>query len=179
MRKSGWAAAAGLVSAALLLTACGGGSSNTGATGSSTPTTGAASTNTPSSGATLQPKQQASSGALSSPPPGTIYFIVQKYKSTYLMAEAAGQVVYTYSGDTAGKPSTCTGSCATLWKAVDGVGQVSPADNYPSKFSVIDGQVAFNGLPLYTYVGATPFSNHAGAQWHTIPLSLSDVLGQS
>jgi len=179
MRKSGWAAAAGLASAALLLTACGGGSSNTGATGSSTPTTGAASTNTPGSSATLQPKQQASSGALTSPPPGTIYFIVQKDKNGYLMAEADSQVVYTYSGDTAGKPSTCTGSCATQWKAVDGVGQVSPADNYPNKFTVIDGQVAYNGLPLYTFVGATPFSNHSITQWNTIPLSLSEVLGQS
>jgi predicted lipoprotein with Yx(FWY)xxD motif len=177
MRKSGWAASAGLVSAALLLTACGGGSSNA-AGGSSTPTTGAASTNTPSSSGTT-PQEKPSSGALTSPPPGTIYFIVQKSKSGYLMAEADSQVVYTYAGDTAGKPSTCTGSCASQWKAIDGVGQVSPADNYPSKFTVIDGQVAYNGLPLYTYAGATSFSSHAGGQWHTIPLSLSEVLGQS
>jgi predicted lipoprotein with Yx(FWY)xxD motif len=176
MRKSGWAAAAGVVSAGLLLTACGGGSSNTGAQSQSTPTTGSVST--PSSGATATPHQKPSSGALTSPPPGAIYFIIQKYGSHYLMAEADGDVVYTYAGDSAGKPSTCTGTCATEWKPVKGLGLVSPADNYPNKFSVIDGQVAFNGLPLYTKVGAGPIEDHAGGQWSTVPMQLSDVLGQ-
>jgi predicted lipoprotein with Yx(FWY)xxD motif len=177
MRKSGWAAAAGLVSAGLLLTACGGSSSSTGAQGSTTPTTGSASTTTPNPSATA-PEQKPSSGALSSPPPGTIYFIIQKYRTSYVMAEAAGQVVYTYAGDTAGKAATCTGSCASEWAPVKGVGSVSPADNYPNKFTVIGGQVAYNGMPLYTKTGALPFSDHAGGQWNTIPLPVSDVLGQ-
>jgi predicted lipoprotein with Yx(FWY)xxD motif len=177
MRKSGWAAAAGLVSAGLLLTACGGGSSNTGAQGQSTPTTGSVST--PSSGAaTTTPDQKPSGGALTSPPPGAIYFIVQKYGTHYLMAEADGDVVYTYAGDSAGKPSTCTGTCATEWKPVKGLGLVSPADNYPNKFTVIDGQVAYNGMPLYTKAGAGPIADHAGGQWSTVPMQLSEVLGQ-
>jgi len=176
MRKSGWAAAAGLVSAGLLLTACGGGSSNTGAQNQSTPTTGSVST--PSSGATTTPHQQPSGNALTSPPPGTIYFIIQKYGTHYLMAEADGDVVYTYAGDSAGKASTCTGTCATEWKPVDGLGRVSPADDYPDKFTVIDGQVAYNGLPLYTKAGAGPIADHAGGQWNTVPMQLSDVMGQ-
>jgi len=176
MRKSGWAAGAGLVSAGLLLTACGGGSSNTGAQNQSTPTTGSVST--PSSGASATPQQKPSSGSLTSPPPGTIYFIIQKYGSHYLMAEADGDVVYTYAGDSAGKPSTCTGTCATEWKPVKGLGMVSPADDYQNKFTVIDGQVAYNGMPLYTKAGAGPIADHAGGQWSTVPMQLSDVLGQ-
>jgi predicted lipoprotein with Yx(FWY)xxD motif len=178
MRKSGWAAAAGVVSAGLLLTACGGGSSNTGAQGGTTPTAGSASTSTPNSGATTAPPQaKPSSGGISSPPPGAIYFIVQKYGSGYLMAEADGDVVYTYAGDSAGKASTCTGSCAAEWKPVKGVGLVSPADDYQNKFSVIDGQVAYNGLPLYTKAGAGPIVDHAGGQWKTITMQLSEVMG--
>jgi predicted lipoprotein with Yx(FWY)xxD motif len=174
MRKSGWAAAAGIASAALLLTACGG-SSGSAAAGGSTPSTSAAATST-GSGTNTQPNAKPSSGGLSSPAPGTIFFIVQKSAKGYVMAEAAGQVVYTYAGDTAGKAATCTGSCASAWAPVMGLGMVSPADNYTSKFGKINGQVTWNGLPLYTKVGAVPFSNSAGGQWKDIPLPLSDVI---
>jgi predicted lipoprotein with Yx(FWY)xxD motif len=172
MRKSGWAAAAGLVSAALLLTACGG--SSNGASGTSTPTTSAAATNTASSPAA----NPSASGNQSSPPPGTVYFSVQRSSKGYILAEA-GVPVYTYTGDTKGKAATCTGSCATTWKPVEAQNpQKSPADHLPGTLSEINGQATYNGLPLYTYA---PASNnievYPSSQWHLVSMSASDVIG--
>jgi predicted lipoprotein with Yx(FWY)xxD motif len=167
MRKSGWAAAAaGLVSAALLLTACGGSSSsNAGAGSSSTPSTNAAATGTPA------PK---ASGDVSSPPPGARYFIVQKSAAGWVLAEATGQVVYTYAGDSVGKAPTC--NCDSTWPSVTGTGLVSPADNMPGvTFTSIGGVIAYNGMPLYTFAGAKPLSVHEGGQWKLIKMSESDV----
>src|SRR5439155_14953106 len=82
MRKSGFAAAAGLGSLALLLTACGGSS---GSSGSSNPTATSA----------AQPGGQATSAALSSAlPPGSTVRHVQKSAIGWVLAVANGQVVY-------------------------------------------------------------------------------------
>jgi predicted lipoprotein with Yx(FWY)xxD motif len=168
MRKSGWAAAVGLVSAALLLTACGGSSSSTNAGGGSTPTTGAASTSKPNPG---------SSSAMTSPPPGAVYLGVSKSKTGWVMAEGSGDIVYTYAADMAGKPATCTGSCAAQWPPVTGTGLTSLADHtLPGKFGVIGGQVTYNGLPLYTYKGELPYQSHANAQWKTVTLPQSLII---
>jgi predicted lipoprotein with Yx(FWY)xxD motif len=172
MRKSGWAVAAGLASAALLLTACGGSSSSSttaGGSSSSTPSTGAASTN--------QPNAQAS-GQVSSPPPGAVYLGVAHAGKGWGMTTGAGQVVYTYAGDTAGKAPTCTGSCAAQWPPLDGTGLTSLADHtLPGKFGQINGQITYNGLPLYTYKGALPYTSHAGGEWKTVPLPTSLLIG--
>ena len=108
MRKSGWAAAAGLGSLVLLLTACGG-SSGSSSTSSSTPTTTAQAT-----------AGQPSSGAISNPPPGSVVLVVQKSAVGYVLAAADGQVVYTYAKDTKGGTPTCTGSCAAIWPPLTG-----------------------------------------------------------
>jgi predicted lipoprotein with Yx(FWY)xxD motif len=165
MRKSGWAAvAAGLVSATLLLTACGGSSGSTAASGaSSTPSTNAAATGSPA------PK---ASGSVSSPPPGARYFIVQHSSDGWVLAEATGQVVYTFAGDSAGKAPTGAGA---QWPSVTGTGLVSPADNMPGAFSTVGSVITYNGLPLYTYAGAKPLSVHAGGQWKVIKMSASDI----
>jgi len=173
MRKSGWAAAAGLVSAALLLTACGGGSSSSNnAAGGSTPTTGAVSTNTAGSNGGANPS--ASAGE-SSPPPGTVYFFVQRSAKGWILADS-GKPVYTYSGDTAGKPATCTGSCAAEWKPVTAQNpQPSPADTLPGKFTSIDGVAAYNGMPLYTHVGGKDLAVYPDSQWHLVPMKESYI----
>jgi predicted lipoprotein with Yx(FWY)xxD motif len=169
MRKSGWAAAAGLVSAALLLTACGGGSSSSSSSsGGSTPTTGAVSTNTANPSA---------SAGESSPPPGTVYFFVQHSAKGWILAEG-GKPVYTYSGDTAGKPATCTGSCAAVWKPVAAQNpQPSAADNLPGKFTSIDGVAAYNGMPLYTHVGGKDLAVYPDSSWHLVPMKQSYISG--
>ena len=100
MRKNGWAAAIGLASAVLLLSACGGSSA--------------------SSSSAAQSAQAAagkpSSAALGGVQPGSTVLMVQKSALGYVLAEANGQVVYTYAKDTKGAAPTCTGSCAGTWK---------------------------------------------------------------
>jgi predicted lipoprotein with Yx(FWY)xxD motif len=173
MRKSGWAAAAGLGSLVLLLTACGGSSSS-----SSTGGTGSTATATSQSTANAQPTSN-----LSLPSPGTTILIVQKSALGYVLAEANGQVVYTYGGDKKNGVSTCTSSCAAAWPAVTGNPQASSADTLPGKLGTVSTasgakQITYNGLPLYTYKGAKPLSvagNGMGGMWHVIKLSKSDI----
>lgn len=175
MRKSGWAAAAGLVSAALLLTACGGGSSSSSdnASGGSTPTTGAVSTSTAGTNGGASPS---ASGNESSPPPGTVYFFVQHSAKGWVLAES-GKPVYTFSGDTKGHAATCTGSCASVWKPVKAQNpQPSPADKLPGSFSVINGQAAYNGMVLYTYASGKDLQVYPSSQWHLVPMSQSYIL---
>jgi len=205
MRKSGWAVATGLGSLVLLLAACGGssspGSSSTPGAASSTATQGTSSsssapaTSTSSSPAstanakpTTSPKQtaepQASSNAgVTFPPIGTTVLIVQHSDLGWVMAEANGQVVYTYANDTKGGTPTCTGSCASVWAPVTGVPKAGPADNFPGTFGLVTGaggvkQITYDGYPLYLYRGAPPLStegNGIGGVWHVVPLSASDI----
>jgi predicted lipoprotein with Yx(FWY)xxD motif len=173
MRKSGWAAAAGFGSLVMLLTACGGSSSSSSAASGSTPTTTAA-------GATGGAAAQASSGALG-PTPGSTVLIVQKSAIGYVLAQANGQVVYTYDKDTKGGSPSCTGSCASTWKAVLGKPAPSPADTLPGTLGTVSTangakQITYNGLPLYSYKGAHVFATTGnGGDWHVVKLSASDI----
>jgi predicted lipoprotein with Yx(FWY)xxD motif len=169
MRKTGWAAAAGLGSLALLLTACGGSSASS---SGSTPTT------------TAQAAGQASSSALGGIQPGDVVLIVQKSAIGYVLAAADGQVVYTYGKDTKGGAPTCTGSCATTWPPLTGKPLASEADKLPGTLGTVSDpngakQVTYNGLPLYTFKGAKLFAttgNGVGGEWHVIKLSASDIV---
>ena len=168
MRKSGFAAAAGLGSLVLLLTACGGSSGSNPATTS-----------------TAQPGGQATSGALAGPPKGSVVLIVQKSALGYVLAEANGQVLYTYDKDTKGGTPTCTGSCAEIWLPLTGTPVPSAAVSGLGTLSTVsDGngakQVTYDGKPLYTFKGAKPLAvkgNNAGGVWHVIKLSRSNVTG--
>ena len=202
MRKSGWAVAAGLGTLALLLTACGSSSSPTAASTSapqssaassssaSQPSTAAASSSaasstTPATSAAsshaAQP-QPAASGAGPNPfPQGTTVMIVQKSKLGYVLAEANGQVVYTYAHDTKGGTPTCTGSCSDVWVPVTGVPKSALGETFPGTFGLVarsDGtkQMTYNGYPLYTFKGAFPLTTHAvSGVWSVVPLSASDL----
>jgi predicted lipoprotein with Yx(FWY)xxD motif len=174
MRKTGWAAAAGLGSLALLLTACGGSS------GSSASSTGS----TPTTSTTAQAAGQASSSALGGIQPGDVVLIVQKSAIGYVLAAADGQVVYTYGKDSKGSAPTCTGSCATTWPPLTGKPLASQADKLPGTLGTVSDangakQVTYNGLPLYTFKGAKAFTttgNGVGGEWHVIKLSASDIV---
>jgi hypothetical protein len=63
---------------------------------------------------------QPSSGTVSFNPQGTTIMIVQHSSLGFVLAEANGQVVYTYSKDTKNGAPTCTGSCASQWPPVTG-----------------------------------------------------------
>jgi predicted lipoprotein with Yx(FWY)xxD motif len=191
MRKSGFAAATGLGSLVLLLAACGGSSSSSNSASSTDQATVAGSSATaqatnagsasPKAGDTAGP--QPSSGGVSFPPAGTTVMVVQKSSIGYVLAEANGQVVYTYGKDTKDSAPTCTGSCATAWPAVTGTPKAGPADTFPGTFGVIKGaggaeQITYNGLPLYRFAGAKPLTvggNGLDGEWHVVKLSVSDI----
>jgi predicted lipoprotein with Yx(FWY)xxD motif len=171
MRKSGFAAAAGLGSLALLLTACGGSSG-----ASSSPTATSA----------VQPGGQATSRALSNvPPPGSTVLHVQKSAIGWVLAAANGQVVYAYDKDPKGGTPACTGSCTQIWVPVTGNPVVSPADKGLGTLGTVatsNGakQVTYNGSPLYTYKNAKPLltnGNGVGGVWHVIKMSESNIVG--
>jgi predicted lipoprotein with Yx(FWY)xxD motif len=171
MRKTGWAAAAGLGSLALLLAACGGSSSSS--PGS-----------TPTSTTTAQAAGQPSSVAGENlPQPGSVVLIVQKSAIGYVLATASGHVVYTYGKDTKGGQPACTGSCASIWPPVTGKPVASSADNLPGTLGTVSDangakQITYNGLPLYTFKGAKVLStkaNGTGGEWSVVKLSASDV----
>ena len=214
MRKSGWTAATGIGSLVLLLAACGGSSTPTSAAGSGSsagqPSSGSsgpaapASSVSPVATATKSAKGSSSSPAAPSPKPhhtagpqpssnagdqsipaaGTTVMIVQHSNLGYVLAEANGQVVYTYSKDKKGGPGTCTGSCASNWPPATGTPQAGPADHFPGTFTVVKGaggvqQIAYNGKPLYTFAGAKPYStagNGVNGVWHVVPLSAGDIV---
>jgi predicted lipoprotein with Yx(FWY)xxD motif len=210
MRKGGWAAATGIGSLVLLLAACGGSSSSTSAAGSgsalassgSSGPAAAASSATPQSTATKTggssssaapthsvpapaPAPRASGDQVSFPPVGTTIMVVQKSSLGYVLAEANGQVVYTYAKDTKNGAPACTGSCAAAWPPVTGTPKAGPADTFPGTFGVVKGaggveQITYNGYPLYEFKGAKPLSaagNGVGGVWHVVPLSASDISG--
>jgi predicted lipoprotein with Yx(FWY)xxD motif len=190
MRKSGWAAAAGLGSLLLLLAACGGSSTtNTGlgstTSATATPSTGSAATATtapsPTAGqttASAQPSvkqttprptgptagpQPSSKVGVSFPPVGTTIMVVQKSDLGFVLAEANHMVVYTYAKDKKGGPPTCTGSCASTWLPVTGVPQVSAADTLPGTLSTV---TMANGGKQITYNGY-PLYTYKSAQAYT------------
>ena len=208
MRKSGLAAATGLGSLVLLLAACGGSGSNTAAgssssaaggssaaSGPATPTSTAASSATAAATATKTAKGSASAkphksvaplpsgGDQSIPPVGTTVMIVQHSAIGWVLAEASGQVVYTYAKDKKGGAPTCTGPCAEAWPPVTGMPKAGPADTFPAQFGVVKGaggaeQITYDGMPLYTLKDAKPLStagNGLEGLWHVVPLSASDI----
>ena len=206
MRKSGWAAATGIASLVLLLAACGGSSSSTSAAapGSGSAPASSGSSGPPASSATAlataskargpstaSPKvhhsvgPQPSSGTVTFPAVGTTIMIVQHSAIGFVLAEANGQVVYTYAKDTKGGAPTCTGSCASTWPPATGTPQAGPADHFPGTFGLVKGaggvgQITYNGYPLYILKGAKPLTtagNGIGGVWHVVPLSASDISG--
>ena len=174
MRKSGFAAAAGIGSLALLLTACGGssGSSSSGA-----------STSTPASTSTANPAASPSSQL--GVTPGSTVLHVQKSNLGYVLAMGNGQVLYTYDKDSKGSAPACTGSCADTWIPVAGKKPaISPADTGLGTLGTVTNgsvtQITYNGLPLYAYKGAkalTTTGNGVGGAWHVVKLSASNIVG--
>ena len=79
-----------------------------------------------------------------------------------------GLVVYTFSGDMRGKPGTCTGPCAAIWPPVRGIPVVARGVKIRGKFGRIDGQVTFNGWPLYLFAGEKSRQNHADGSFKVV-----------
>ena len=207
MRKSGWAAAAGIGSLVLLLAACGGSSNSaagspssaplasSGSSGAAVPSSAPASsatavaTGTKSAKAKAKPHKSVaplpSGGDQSIPAVGTTVMIVQKSAIGYVLAEANHQVVYTYSKDKKGGKPTCTGACAATWLPATGTPQAGPADVFSGQFGLVTRangvkQITYNGRPLYLLKGAAGLAttgNGQGGVWHVVKLSASNIRG--
>lgn len=173
MRKSGFAAAAGIGSLALLLTACGGSSSSS----------SGASTSSPASTSTSSPVAQPSS-ALGVDKGSTVLHVQKAGKLGYVLAMGNGQVVYMYDKDKGGTPA-CTGSCAQTWIPVAGAKPAaSPADTGLAAFTTVANggvtQIVYDGHPLYLLKGAKALAatgNGMDGEWHVIKLSASNIVG--
>jgi len=175
MRKSGFAAAAGIGSLALLLTACGGSSSSTSST----------STSNPASTSTGNPAASPSS-ALGVEPGSTVLHVQKAGKLGYVLAMGNGQVVYMYDKD---KPGTlaCTGVCLQTWLPVKGAKPaISPADTGLAALTTVQNggvtQIVYDGHPLYVLKGAKALAatgNGMDGEWHVIKLSASNIVSGS
>ena len=77
-------------------------------------------------------------------------------------------MVYTFTGDTRGKPGTCTGPCAAVWPPVRGIPVLARGVKIRGKFGTINGQVTFNGWPLYRFTGEGPLRNHANGSFKVV-----------
>ena len=152
--RNRWLVPVGAIAATLVVAACGSSSSATG--GSSSPAAAA--------------PAAASSSTLST----------MKVGSATLLTNAKGFTLYWFVPDTS-TTSKCNGTCAHYWPPVHG--PVTAESGVKGTLTVItrsDGtkQAAWNGHPLYTYVGDTAAGmakgnglNLSGGVWHDIALS--------
>ena len=97
-----------------------------------------------------------------------------------VLTSAKGYTLYWFAPDTASK-SNCNGSCAQYWPPVTGTPSAGPG--VTGKLGTIDRsdgspQAAYNGHPLYTYIGDTaPGQAHGnnlnlnGGLWHEVTVS--------
>jgi predicted lipoprotein with Yx(FWY)xxD motif len=88
--------------------------------------------------------------------------------SGVVLVEGPGLVVYTFTGDTRGRAGTCTGACAGVWPPVRGVPVVAGGAKIGGKFGRIDGQVTYNGWPLYLFTGEKPLKDHADSSFKVV-----------
>ena len=74
-----------------------------------------------------------------------------------VLVDSKGDVLYTNNQDTASKMA-CSASCQTIWPALMASGgQPTSSDSaLQSKLDVSNGQVTFDGKPLYTFVNDSP-----------------------
>ena len=150
---------ASLAAAVLALTACASSSSSSSSSAAAPSGTPAAGASSSSSGTTL---------------------MVRTIGGAQVLTNSAGLTLYSFAPDTSTK-SNCNGSCTHYWPPVKGPATAGPG--VTGKLTVItrsDGskQAAYNGHPLYTYVGDTAPGqdkgnglNLSGGVWHVITVS--------
>jgi len=76
--------------------------------------------------------------------------------------------VYTFTGDTRNHAGTCTGGCAAIWPPVRGVPVLASGQKIGGKFGRNNGQVTYNGWPLYGFTGEKKASNHANSEFKVV-----------
>ena len=157
-RKVLWASF-GLVAVALIAAACGSSSTTPKSPGSPAAAGASASATASSSGTALK---TATIGGVT------------------VLTSAKGFTLYWFVPDTATK-SNCNGACATYWPPVKGPATAGPGvTGTLTTITRSDGsmQAAYDGHPLYTYVGDTAPGqakgnglNLSGGVWHEVTAS--------
>ena len=166
-RKIIWAPF-GLVAVALIAAACG-----------SSSTTAPKSSSSPSAAASAASASASSSGtALKTATIGGVT----------VLTSAKGFTLYSFVPDTATQ-SNCNGACATYWRPVKGPATAGPGvTGTLTTITRSDGstQAAYDGHPLYTYVGDTAPGqakgnglNLSGGVWHEVTASGGAAPAQS
>jgi predicted lipoprotein with Yx(FWY)xxD motif len=161
MRKKVIGAPLGLVAVALIAAAC-----------------GSSSTTPKSSGSPAAAGASAASSASASSS-GTA-LKTAKIGGVTVLTSAKGFTLYWFVPDTATK-SNCNGACATYWPPVKGPATAGPGvTGTLTTVTRSDGslQAAYDGHPLYTYVGDTAPGqakgnglNLSGGVWHEVTAS--------
>jgi predicted lipoprotein with Yx(FWY)xxD motif len=75
-----------------------------------------------------------------------------------VLVDSKGDTLYTNNQDTASKMA-CTSACQSIWPALmaPSGGQPTSSDSaVQAKLDVANGQVTFDGMPLYTFVNDSP-----------------------
>ncbi len=75
-----------------------------------------------------------------------------------VLVDSKGDVLYTNNQDTASKMA-CTSACQSIWPPLmaSSSGQPTSSDSaVQSKLGVANGQVTYNGMPVYTFVQDSP-----------------------
>jgi predicted lipoprotein with Yx(FWY)xxD motif len=164
------AASTAAVAAVVVISGCGGGGSGSQATAMG----GGAAGGSNAAGAT---KAAAQTGESTS---------VVDLRSTDLgkiLVNGQGRTLYLFEAD---KPnmSNCSGACSTIWSPYDASGMAKAGSGVAaSKIgSTAQGQVTYNGHPLYTYVGDQKPGDTSGqnldqfgAEWYVLSASGNKV----
>lgn len=169
---------------AMTLAACGSSSSSTATSAASTSSgsvsTAPATASTPSSGSdagTPMASPTASPDASASPAAGSgsaTVLVANDATLGAILTTADGMTLYTYAKDTPGK-SVCNDKCAVNWPPLLSESAPAAPDGATGTFSTImrdDGgsQVAYNDMPLYTYIKDTDsgdtYGQDVGDVWY-------------
>ena len=109
-------------------------------------------------------------GAPAHLPKNAVVFKTEHVRGTRgsVLVKGSGLVVYTFTGDTRGHAGTCTGGCAAIWPPVRGVAFLAHGVKLAGKFGRINGQVTYNGWPLYGFTGEKGGQNHANSEFKVV-----------
>ncbi|MGO9196840.1 MAG: hypothetical protein ACLQK4_06900 [Acidimicrobiales bacterium] len=165
--RRGLGAFGGLVAIALLAAACG--------SSSGTPTS------TSGSGSTTTSSAAAGGGGGGS----ALVKTVKNAKLGTILVDSKGFTLYRYTPDSKNK-SVCTGGCASLWPPLTAPSATATIASGMSGFGTFTRsggglQVAYNGIPLYTYAGDSAAGQTngqgSGGTWYVVKVGESASKG--
>ncbi len=99
-------------------------------------------------------------------------------QSVTILTNARGMTLYYNKNDSA-TSITCTGGCASAWPPLTGSGTPTSSTTLPGTLSIFQGQIEYQGHPLYTYVGDTQpgqtTGENAGGIWFVATTTLASA----